>query len=145
MSMSEGSGERRDWVRHWSVPGAAVRGRWAAAKCSALNKRGEPCRAIASGGSGRCQHHGGPGKRVNEWQTARRVFMARIRPRLTEEEAQDALLWRLPWVGRVTLGDAMIAARETGDPVILLEARRAAERRFVKRLEAINWQLGRWG
>lgn len=113
-----------------------------APKCEALNKAGERCRAIASGGTGRCAFHGGPSKANDAAQMARRIYHERLKPRLTETERADRMLQALPYAGKVVMAEAMIAARETRDPMIAIEARRRMEWRHVGRLRLAGWTFG---
>ena len=114
-----------------------------APKCEGINKAGNRCGAIASGGTGRCAFHGGPSKAREAATRARKLFYQRLRPRLTEIELQDQMLQALPYAGRVIMAEAIIAARETRDPMIAIEARRRMEYRYVGRLTAAGWVFGK--
>lgn len=108
-------------------------------RCEKIKRNGQRCGSAAVSGQRVCRHHGGVTPHSLFLLEQRRMFMRELWPQLTGEERGDAMLHRLPWAGKVPLALAMISARVTGDPVILLSERERLERKHVGRLTATGW------
>lgn len=103
-----------------------------ALRCERVKKNGERCKAVRCEGSKYCNRHGG-GKYVSAGLEARRHWFA-LRPRLYSVGFNDQLAAMANMAGKVALGEAWLAAREHGDPVIYAKARREVAAKCAGRI-----------